>query len=236
MIKAEFEFDGTIDKILEILVGLPPKLRPIYFTSGEKARSKSDRVDDTKRFNAFRARNTAGFGLVGPFVSYNFRRSTGLNGVCSCFIDVEPESAQQLMILMSKARPLFGFACKPEEYDQRNRVKTRLGQNSIEAWVGRDIRKYIPGLYWLTLVPEPLLKQHHVPLSALTATAAEHLKLENGQHLLRFYPRPEDWETVGKVAELCSNVPGIFDVEEIKPWLLTVNNYTELDSLLVDWK
>lgn len=149
-----------------------------------------------------------------------FAFATGRPLLCDCFLDVAPEAAEHFLKHMSKARPVFGFACLPGERGRRNRVTTQQGPNEIESWVGRDTQRYVPGLYWLALLSEALARQHHVALSALEAVAQEHVELEGGLHLFRFYERPEGWLETSAVTELCTSLSGVFDVEKIKPQTL----------------
>ncbi|WP_423600603.1 hypothetical protein [Roseateles sp. MS654] len=236
MLEAGFEFDGAADHVLTALAGLPLPLRPTHFSHEEKVGSDADRIADRKRFAAFVAKSKSGFFLLGPAVTYSIRIASGRPLVCDCFMDVEPETAKQLLEHMSTARPIFGFACAPGERERRNRVTTRQGVNTIESWVGRDTQKYLPGFYWLTLLPEALAKQHGVPLIAVKAVAQEHIELEGGQHLFRFYERPGDWVGARAVTELGKSLPGVFDVEKVKPKLLEAKNFLELNSMLRDWK
>jgi hypothetical protein len=90
--------------------------------------------------------------------------------------------------------------------------------------------------YWLTLLPDALTTQHGVPLSAVEAVAQEHIKLEDGQHLFRFYKRPEDWQATAAVENLCASLPGVFDVEKVKPQLSAAKNFLEFNSMLREWK
>ena len=90
---------------------------------------------------------------------------------------------------MAAPRPFFGFACTQEELEYRNRITVKFGINTMESWVGRDTRRYIPGLYWWTLLPASLAEQHGIPLSILVRASQEHIELEGQQHLLRFYDK-----------------------------------------------
>jgi hypothetical protein len=157
--------------------------------------------------------------------------------ICHGYIDVDPALVQEFMAEMAGLNPIFGSACMQEERYQRNRVTTRLdAKTTVESWVGRDTQKYVPGFYWLTLLPDALAKQHDVPLSEVKKVAQEHLELEGGQHLFRFYERPEDWQMKSTVIELCASLPGVFNVEKVKAQLPTVKNFLELNSMLRDWK
>lgn len=236
MLEAGFEFEGAVEDVVAAFAGLPFPLRPVHFSHEEKVASDADRIEDSKRLAKFIAKCQSGFLLLGPGVTYSIRIAAGKSLVCDCFIDVKPEAAQELLEHLSKARPIFGFACVPSERERRNRVTTSQGVNTIESWVGRDTQKYIPGFYWLTLLPNALIKRHGVPLSVVERAAREHIELDGGQHLFRFYDRPEDWRAASVVDELCASLPGVFDVEKLKPRISTAKNFLELNSLLREWK
>ncbi len=236
MIEAGLEFEGAIDRVVAVFADLPVVLRPVHFSHEEKIGSNADRIEDQKRFAAFIAKSKSGFFLLGPAVTYSVRIAAGKPLVCDCFINVTPEVAEQFLEYMAKAKPVFGFACVPGEREQRNRVTTQQGVNTIESWVGRDTQKYVPGFYWLTLLPEALAKQHGISLAAVVAVALKHAELEGGQHLFRFYERPEDWQETPTVTELCESLSGVFNVEKVKPQLLAAKNFLELNSMLREWK
>ncbi len=236
MLEAGFEFECAVEDVVAAFAGLPPPLRPTHFSHEEKIGSDADRIDDSKRLASFIVKSQSGFFLSGPGVVYSIRVAVGRSLVCDCFVDVQPESARQLLVHLSKVQPIFGFACMPVERERRNRVTTQQGVNTIESWVGRDTQKYIPGFYWLTLLPHALMKRHGVSLDLVEGVAREHTELDGRQHLFRFYERPEDWHATSVVDELCASLPGIFDIEEIKPRLSTAKDFLELNSLLREWK
>ncbi len=237
MIEAGLEFDGgAIDRVVAAFTGLPLPLRPIHFSHEEKVGSDADRIEDQKRFAAFLAKSKSGFFLLGSAVTYSIRIASGRPLICDCFIDVEPKIAEQLLVHMSRVQPVFGFACAPGERKRRNRITTVQGVNTIESWVGRDTQKYVPGFYWLTLLPDAMAKQHGIPISAVVGVALEHTDLGDGQHMFRFYDQPEDWQTTSFVAELCASFPGVFNVEKVKAQLPAAKNFLELNSMLRDWR
>lgn len=236
MIEAGLEFDGEVELVVAALAALPPKLRPIYFSHDEKVGSNANQLADHKKFAAFLAKSKSGFFLLGSGVTYSIRIAVGKPLVCDCFIDLEPEYAQQFLAHMATAKPRFGFACMPAEREHRNRVTTQQGVNKIESWVGRDTQKYLPGFYWLTLLSDGIAQQHGISLPVVEAVAQEHVMLEHGQHLFRFYQRPEDWSATSTVAQLCASLPGVFDVEKVTPQLQSAKNFLELSAMLKNWK
>lgn len=236
MIEAGLEFDGEVELVVAALATLPPKLRPIYFSHDEKVDNKANQLADHKKFAAFIARSKSGFFLLGSEVTYSIRIALGKPLVCDCFIDLEPEYVQQFLGHMATAKPRFGFACMPAEREHRNRVTTQLGVNKIESWVGRDTQKYLPGFYWLTLLSDGIAKQHGISFDLVEAVAKEHVSLENGQHLFRFYQRPDDWSTTSTVTQLCASFSGVFDVEKVALQLQSARNFLELSGMLKNWK
>lgn len=236
MVSVELEFEnGNLDRVLAAFLSLPPSLRPTHFSDDEVDVSRRKSVDDPRKFAAFFNRRTTGFFLFGTTLNCLVSVAPSKSIRLFCTIDGEPFLANQLLTHMATARPIFGFACAPEEREHRNRVTIKQGVNTIESWVGRDPQKYVPGFYWLTLLPETLARKHGIPVSAVEKIAQEHIELEAGQHLFRFYEQPENWRSAHGVAELISALPGVFDVEKIKPQLAAAKNFLDLNAALEGW-
>jgi hypothetical protein len=117
----------------------------------------------------------------------------------------------------------------------RNRITTQLGINTIHSWIGRDTQKYVPGLYWWTLLPASLAQQHGIPLSVVVGAALEHIELEGHQHLLRFYEKPEDWQSAHVMTKLYRSLPGVFDVEKLRPKLQGATTFLEINAIPHAW-
>lgn len=238
MIESTLEFQyqpAALRSIVAMFCTLPEGLRPTHHSLGED--EVGEPILDTEKFLDSLAGAKLEPFLRGANVMYDLslaRKNKSI--ICNCFLEVEPALAKQFLMHMATAQPLFGFACAPEEREQRNRVTTKQGVNTIESWVGRDPQKYVPGFYWLTLLSDALAAQHGVPIPTVAKVAQEHIELEGGQHLFRFYERPEDWRFTHEVAKLCSSLPGVFDIEKVKQRLTPAKNFLELDTILRDWK
>lgn len=231
MIDAEFEFDADVPTVVAAFLSLPPPLRPVHFSSGERASSKRDRVDDVDRFSKFIARSKSGFFLLGPAVTYSLATLVRPI-VCDCFIDVAADEAVELLVKMSVANPMFGYACEASEREHRNRIVVHLRESTVESWVGRDMRKYVPGFYWLTLLSGALGRRHGVSLDAVAKAAIEHVELPRDLHLFRFYKHPEDWRGTDVVDNLCGSTPGVFDLAKIAASFTAATNYADLHAKL----
>ena len=104
---------------------------------------------------------TIGVYLENSTVQYDLRRFQKNTLIVDADLgDISDDVVRDFLIHMAAPRPFFGFACTQEELEYRNRITVKFGINIMESWVGRDTRRYIPGLYWWTLLPASLAEQH----------------------------------------------------------------------------
>jgi hypothetical protein len=235
MIEAGLEYEsGALDKILLAFASLPIGLKPVYFASEEKdVGGRASLIEDQKKFSAFIKTNKAGFFLRGPGLTYSISLAGSKPIICDCFLEVEPVMMPKFFVGMAKANPVFGFACALEEREWRNRIIVKIGINTIETWVGRDTKKYIPGLYWLTLIPDRLAKLHNISTAEICKAARENTILDGNQFLFQFYQNPKDWlADKSKMGILCASTPGIFSVEKIRLAAMAATTYAELQAVL----
>ena len=222
------------DLLTKTILHLPGILRPTALSLAEDEPATA--IGDVNVFLTNFKMPTIGVYLKNSTVVYDLRRV----GTHSIIVDADlgkiPDDAvRDFLIHMAALHPIFGFACTQKEREYRNRITTKFGINVMESWVGRNTRRYIPGLYWWTLLPASLVEQHGVPLSILVQAAQEHIELEGQQHLLRFYKNPEDWRSAAFMAELYHSCPGIFDVEKLRPKLQGMTKFLEITAILHDW-
>jgi hypothetical protein len=240
MIEAGLEFRaGTLDTVISAFLSLPVELKPRYFASEEKdVGGRATSVENQKKFVDFMRKNEAGFFLRAPGITYSIRRGFSRIIICDCFLETKtPTIIKNFFFTMAQANPVFGFACASEERLWRNRITVKIGVNTIESWVGRNTAKYIPGLYWLTLIPEQLVKLHNVPFDEITKAAEEKLLINGDQCLLRFFKNPDEWQVHrNKLDALCASVPGIFSAEKIRTAAMSATSYIELSEMLAECK
>jgi hypothetical protein len=54
--------------------------------------------------------------------------------------------------------------------------------------------------------------------------------------LSRFYEKPEDWQSAHAMTQLYRSLPGLFDIEKLRPKLRGATTFLELDAILHAWK
>ena len=228
------------DRVIDSLQSLPNTLRPIFFSEEESLKSRSDRLANEQRFRIFRDRNPAGFFLFSESCSYNF--FINRRGYSVMFVYLEDRRMYTkvpiLFRAVAAADPIFGHAGDPEEYDHRNRYYITIGMNQIEDWIGRDLEKYIPGVYWYTLLSNKLLNKHGVDLSRLSSEAISTETIRSGDlHLLKFYENPEEWkENAERLDKLCERTDGVFSRKSVETAVSGVSNYLEYEDIIADWR
>lgn len=235
MIKAVLKFPlSTTDLVTKTILSLPEILRPTFVSLAEDEVGTA--IGDVNVFLQTFKMPTIGVYLQNSTALYDLRRSRNSTLIVDADLDaILDDTVRDFLIRMAIAHPIFGFACAEEELEYRNRITTQLGINTIHSWVGRDTRKYLPGLYWWTLLPASLAEQHGIPLSTIVDAAQEHIELEGKQHLLRFYEKPEDWQSAAVMAQLYRSLPGVFDVEKLRPKLQVATTFLELNAILDAW-
>lgn len=265
MIKAKLYFVKITDfrVLVEALKNLPEPIRPVYFAEDEGKIIKGNLLTDKARFQTFLKDNPAGFFLYAENMTCIDLTATSGGGrnysdVTLWLADGLPnELAVTFFKCLAEHKPVFGFACyDPEripdangsyvishsevtsEYDHRNCHFITLGKNNIEAGIGRNLEKYISGVYWYTLLSDKLLEQHGVKLADLSAEALANETLGDGSlHLLKFFERPEDWkENANRLDDLCERVEGVFSRRSVDAAVAGITNYFEYNEAIANWR
>ena len=220
MISATLRYDSgssAARDVVRALLALPEGLRPTRHSEDEDKAGRP--IGDPKEFLDSMADLPSYILLRGRGFDYDIhgRQGSGLVVVHCYFNRTPPRLVRTFMERMAATGPAFGRACTWEELLHRNQRVARVGLGTSYGFVGRDHAKFVPGLYWLVLLPQSLAEQHGVPLPEIAAAAMEHAELGDGQHLFRFYDRPEDWrEHMDAMDALCARLPGVFDINEVR--------------------
>lgn len=231
----------TVSDLLGDLQNLPEPIRPAYFSEDEGKFSKSNMIFNGSRFERFRKKNQNGFFLYADsqnFFDISIRRGGCTEVTLYLSNDKSDDLAVDFIKSFSSRKPVFGFACEEDEYDHRNRHYATLGKNLIESWIGRNLEKYIPGVYWYTLLPDELLSKHDVDLVAVSAEAIATEALLNGSsHLLKFFENPESWKkNAERLDDLCQRTEGVFSRRSVETAISGVSDYLEYSEVIAEWR
>lgn len=225
-------FEAVIDAILL----LPDQLKPLRFGHDEGVKKAKDVVADGERFRSFLGKSASGFFLYGEHAVYSFRITKSVDFV----MDVEGVNAEQATALLRALGPAgvsFAYASDSAERDHRNRLVKEASYGVHEAWVGRDWKRNIPGLYWSILVPEALAERHGTPLDQLKAAAEDVEEVTSRLWLMRFYDFPGNWQShAERLDKLCAFVPGVFSIEPVRARFEATSTFMEATAVLQEWR
>ncbi len=237
MIETYFYFPNPcLPLLLEALLDLPADLRPQFFSYGERLKSKKDLVEDRDRFEPFLKKALSGFFLFSKKLLFSFLIRGGVE--IELFVyKASNEDAKILVQRLSKCLPAFGYASDVEEHRHRNTVSKQASYGHETAGVGNDWRRYIPGVYWMTVIPTTLAEQHGVSIDQLKALALEVEESIPGVWILKFFELPEEWQGhVERLDRFCAEMPGMFSVENVRPAFEAATTFLESGAVLHPWR
>ena len=235
MLEANVQCKGPISMLAECLMALPSGLKPTHFSVDEMPFSKARKLESNEGYEDLSREYPSGFFLIGKGVQYDVECD---NDSASCFatLSVDADEAKLFLSLLSQTNPSFGYVCDPAERIRRNRLIKHFGDRRIEAWVGRDLKKYVPGLYWLTVMSDSFMATHNVSPVALTNASWEHASPTRHSHIFQFYEKPEDWAASTRVEAVIRSSPGIFNIDAIRSDFDQVQTRSDISTVLHCWR
>jgi hypothetical protein len=233
LVDSRLTFPATAaGKVIDILLSLPGELRPTHHRFAENQPRKE--IGNPAAFRNGKVGKSSGFFLHAGRITYAPDFFGDVPIECNCY-GIPDSLAREFLTHMASAGPIFGFCCSEDEKDHRNRLTVPTGNGTIEGYFGRNTEKYVPGLYWLTLVSEKLAKKHNVSLEAVKNIALEHVDLGGGVHFFRFYDKPADWKLTAAIKEFCALTPGFFDLKRVRSQLKPNADFRERHEELRPW-
>ena len=250
MITVKLFFETGLDgrSVVKNLLKLPTPIRPVFFTEDEVYFKedegkivKANVLSNERRFNDFLQEHQLGFFLYTEDRKTECHLQTG-SGYNMVDIDIESRDhgiyITDIIMCLDELNPVFGFSCDLMEYYHRHRYCIKIGPWSIESWIGRDLKKYVSGVFWYTLLSDVLLDMHGVNLADLSAEAISTETIGDGSlHLLRFFDRPEEWQqNKQRLDDLCERVDGVFSRRPADQALNGVTSLNEYDEVHASWR
>ncbi|MEW5849141.1 MAG: hypothetical protein AB2A00_10010 [Myxococcota bacterium] len=212
-------------------------LAPLEYASAERGKRWS--LDEWGSYREYCSRNPQGHALFARRWKYDFVPFRG--GLDLLFGDprrgkLKPDDPMSLLGVFSKTGLVFGFACETEEYHHRNRYERSLVGRHISYWVGRDASKYLPGVYWLTVVSRPRLAAAELGTESLGAVGKV-LSLGADHVALQAFDKPADWLAHSeRLDRFCHDAPGVFSLQRIRAGLDRLDPGEALDEAVKGWR
>lgn len=107
----------------------------------------------------------------------------------------------------------YAYAAAPQEVEHRNGYQIIVTDTRVtgHGWVGRDLRRYIPGLFWINFVSHEYAALHAVNISLLPCRTGGTLTEFTNGTLLQLYDTPGSWvDHCGHVDSTLGEFPGFF--------------------------
>jgi hypothetical protein len=111
----------------------------------------------------------------------------------------------------------YGFGAHVDEYEIRNAYRILKGQHVImSGYLGRDCRKYVPGLYWLNYYSDQYINELKLDIESIAYRLNVKLhKLRNGI-LMKLYDDPSSWrEHEDMVKYVVANTSNMFSIDKV---------------------
>lgn len=224
---------------LRALRSLPDAVRPERFAIDEDDKQGGE-IGDEVAFGRFAEKHKTGYFLVGKRAHYNVKLTPNRFGYASVEVydisegfscenqdGMTPEDARNILKCVGDTGAYFAFAACHGEYESRNKYVREVGGSTFEAWVGRDLRKHFPGLYWMTVIPgEPHGLAERV--KEMNEVVVE--KLASGSWLVTAFALPNQWRTrANYIDNWLAETPWFFSKRSISPQL---DSAPDIQSLL----
>jgi len=177
---------------------------------------------------------TGGYFLYAQNACYSVNTLKDASLFIECAND---DIAKKLMNSLAACRIFYAYACEYDERVHQNRIVVKKSYGIDEQWVGRDFTKYLPGIYWLNLVPKSLLEQHGIDTQSIESVSTVFRKIGDDQYLFQLYPNSSDWiENTKSIDAWRLNTSGVFFKRAAEMALEEASNFLEASDATREWK
>lgn len=200
-----------------------------FFGFGDQlGRSDSNRIADAARFQDFLANYS-----VGQLFAQNYYAMYDMSASC-CYLRFYQYETKgnshthagdcawvtefhQLLRCCIPFEPEHGFACSTAEYEHRNWFGYKSQSDRTGGcFLGKDLAKYFPGLYYVNYFSNALLDSRRLDVSKVEEIACHVEELRSGR-IIRLHDSCRDWESkLGDIDELVRASPHFFSLEDVQ--------------------
>lgn len=224
-----------LESFYEKLSKLPPNLTPESISAGENDKQFVTSLDDLKQGEELPIDATGGYFLHAPDAKYGVSLS---ENEAKLFIECTfDENAEAILKQVAAVPVSYAYACQFEEREHQNRITAKKSYGTEEMWVGRDYRRYLPGIYWLNLIPKSLLEKHNIPEATISSLAVSCELIEDRTYLVQLYPSSENWKQRTDELDVWREVtPGVFNKAAAQQALNDAKTFMESSDISSEWK
>jgi len=204
-------------------------------TIGETEKpSKLDiKITDKEQVHSFLTGHSEGFFMHTNMGLYNVSLQDKTYSTV-CFYPNESLKEDCILEILTAyvfADAEFGYAADEEEYEYRNRIKLDVSGSEVESWVGRNLSKYISGLYYFTLISNNQAELKSIEVNILKANAVDFFEVSGKSVIYKFYESPDLWKSQkAKIDQLCRLNKNIFSKDEIED--VALKSTTVMDFIM----
>ena len=226
---------GLLEAFYAKVSGLPYELIPESLSDGENDKQFAISLDKLSDGDDLPIDITGGYFLHASDAKYGVSFS---ENEAKFFIETTfDENAKTILKQIASLPISYAYACKYEEREHQNRITSKKSYGTEEVWVGRNYSRYLPGIYWLNLIPKSLLEKHCVSEKAISSMALS-CDLFGGQnYLVQLYPGSDGWqERVEEIDVWRETTPGVFYKAKVQKALDDAKTFMESSEATSEWK
>ena len=214
---------------------LPYELAPDAISDSENNRQFPITFDRLKQGDDLPIVAHGGYFLHAPDAKYSV---SGLGNEPKIFVELTFDKNAEAILKQIASIPInYAYACKFEEREHQNRIMSKKSYGAEQVWVGRAYQRYLPGMYWLNLVPKSLLDKHGITQEMLNSVALSYELVEDRNYFIQLYPSANYWkERIEAVDAWRRMTPGVFHKAEAQNALNAAKTFMESSDVTSEWK
>ena len=201
-------------KALQCLFSLPIEHRPHTLHLDENPRRKDLKfVKGLKDLDKYLANPFCIFFLVSDLGKFLVGFQDSYFALLGDY-DANWSDISSLLKNMMSAKPRFGFAACSAERRARNFIQIKTDIGSESAFFGQNLDRFIPGIYWITLISDELANRHGLDLAPVAEGSVS--QDQNSEcRLFQMYENPADWKREEKRLNALSAPNGFFHRKDV---------------------
>jgi len=205
--------------------------------------SERKQNSDTLLYNAgqvtnFINENTEGFFLHSNEGLYDVSLQKDSFSTICFFpkVALKEEILLEIIKAYISADSAFGYAAECEEHEYRNRIRIEVAGSEIESWVGRNLSKYLPGLYYLTFISKKQAEEKSIEIESLKINSISYIDMPNQAVLFKFYENSTLWtKNKEKIDQICRSERGVFCKDEVEQCASKAENVMDFIMKTREW-